>query len=124
MIRTLDHLVITTEKLDACLAFYQALGFTAHSGGGRWELFAGDLKLNVHLRGRELSPHAGAVQPGSADFCLEVDDDLETLRRSLLDRGLAVELGVVNRTGVHGPMRSLYLRDPDGNLVELCSYAE
>ena len=122
MLQKLDHLVITTAHMEECLAFYRALGFTARDAGGRWELFCGDFKINVHYLGSELHPHAGQVQPGSADLCFELAVPLADCRRALLAAGLAVELGPVARTGVRGAMQSVYLRDPDGNLVELCSY--
>ncbi|MEG0339570.1 MAG: hypothetical protein RR573_06595 [Oscillospiraceae bacterium] len=62
MICKVDHIVITTAKLSACIAFYEALGFRAQDAGGRWELFSGDFKINVHSRGHELEPKAKNVQ--------------------------------------------------------------
>lgn len=121
-IRKIDHFVITTENLAACLNFYQLLGFRLVQDGNRYALFAGDFKLHVHMRGHELSPHAMRVQPGSADLCFEVDAQLEALKAELAANGVQAELGVVDRSGVRGQMRSLYLRDPDGNLIELSSY--
>ncbi|MEG0779460.1 MAG: VOC family protein [Oscillospiraceae bacterium] len=121
MIRKIDHMVITTAQLPACIAFYEALGFRAQEASGRWELFAGDFKINVHRKGQELMPKAENVQTGSADLCFEIDDPLAL--RALLKSGLEIELGPVTRHGVRGEMQSLYLRDPDGNLIELCSYA-
>lgn len=123
MIRKLDHLVITTAKPAECLAFYACLGFTARDADGRYELFAGDFKINVHVLRHELSPHAGCVTPGSADLCFEIDGSLEAFKTEIEAAGLDVELGIVARTGVNGPMRSVYLRDPDRNLIEFCSYA-
>lgn len=122
MIKRLDHLVLTTARLADCLAFYKSLGFTAHEGGGRYELYAGDFKINVHLLGQELAPHAESVQCGSADLCFEVDGTLETAYAAVCARGLQPLTDVVHRTGSQGAMRSFYLRDPDGNLVELCAY--
>lgn len=123
MIKKIDHMVITTECLGECLEFYRLLGFSVRDAGGRFELFSGDFKINVHIRHRELSPHAAHVQAGSADLCFEISGDVDVWKRELLSKGLAIELGVVERTGVNGPMRSIYLRDPDGNLIEFCSYA-
>ena len=123
MLRKLDHLVITTADIAACTAFYRALGFTARNAGSHWELFAGDFKINVHYLGAELEPKAEQVQPGSADLCFELAIPLEETLRSLKNASLAVELGPVARQGTHGLMQSIYLRDPDGNLIELCSYA-
>lgn len=122
MIKKIDHLVITTAHPEACLAFYHALGFDCVQAGGRWELRAGTFQINVHLLGRELEPKAAHIQPGSADLCFELDISLNTCRSTLESMGLEIELGPVTRHGVRGEMTSLYLRDPDGTLVELCSY--
>ncbi|MEG1427122.1 MAG: VOC family protein [Oscillospiraceae bacterium] len=122
MICKIDHVVITTAALPSCIAFYEALGFRAQDAGGRWELFSGDFKINVHLQGCELEPKAQNVRTGSADICFEIDGDLARCRDKLMECGITTELGIVTRHGVRGEMRSLYLRDPDGNLIELCSY--
>lgn len=122
MIGTIDHVVITTAHLEACISFYRRLGFRAVDAGGRWELFAGDFKINVHIQGHELAPKAACVQPGSADLCFALEASIAACQAHLLKQGIAVELGPVSRYGVHGAMTSLYLRDPDGNLIELCHY--
>ena len=122
MIKKLDHLVITTAKPEECLAFYQELGFEARDAGGRYELFAGDFKINVHVKGHELEPKAANVTVGSADLCFELECPVEEFLEDLTRKGIAVELGIVTRHGVRGVMRSVYLRDPDENLVEVCSY--
>ena len=124
MIKKLDHLVLTTAQLVDCLAFYKTLGFQCREGNGRYELFAGDFKINIHLKGKELTPHATYVQVGSGDLCFEVEGDLDAIKADLLKKGLTIHLGIVERMGVSGPMESLYLIDPDGNLVELCSYVK
>lgn len=122
MLKKLDHIVITTASVSDCLGFYSKLGFGSVEGAGRQELYAGDFKINVHKLGSELSPHAGCVQSGSADICIETDESLEQYRAGLEAQGLEIELGIVERTGVRGTMQSIYLRDPDGNLVEICHY--
>lgn len=122
MIRKIDHFVITTTNSAACVAFYQALGFRLQQANGRQELFCGDFKINVHTKGQELEPKAQHVQTGSADFCFEIEGGILACYEALLQKGLAIELGIVTRHGMRGEMQSLYLRDPDGNLVELCSY--
>lgn len=122
MIKKIDHAVITTAKLDQCIAFYIALGFNVKDGGGRYELFAGDFKINVHIKGRELSPHAQNVQTGSADLCFEITGNINDFKVQLQSKGIEIELGVVPRTGVLGAMQSIYMRDPDGNLIEFCAY--
>lgn len=122
MIKKIDHIVITTADIDACTAFYRALGFDCREANGRWELFSGDFKINVHRKGFELEPKAQNVTAGSADLCFEICIPIEQCKDKLLEQGLEIELGVVLRYGVSGEMKSVYLRDPDGNLVELCSY--
>lgn len=122
MLKKIDHLVITTSAIKKCLAFYESLGFTAQNQGERYALFAGDFKINVHLKGQELAPHAQNIQPGSADLCFEITDDLAEFKSALEAKGLGIALGIVDRAGARGKMRSLYLRDPDGNLVEFCNY--
>ncbi len=122
MIQKIDHLVITSKDISKTVEFYQKLGFTAQNKGERYELYAGDFKINVHILGDELSPHAQNVQPGSSDFCFEIKGDIETFYEELKQSGLEIELGIVERHGVRGVMRSVYLRDPDGNLVEISAY--
>lgn len=111
-IESLDHLVLTVRDLDATLAFYERLGM-AHevSPDGRHALRFGSQKLNLHLAGREFEPHAASPVPGSADLCFLVDE-LDT-------SGLEVIEGPVARRGATAPLTSIYIRDPDGNLVEL-----
>ena len=86
---------------------------------GRLALRFGDQKINLHRAGRPIQPHARRPTPGSADVCLLVDGTLDAVERELEAAGVVFELGPVPRTGATGPIRSLYLRDPDGNLVEL-----
>lgn len=124
MIKKIDHVVITTSDVEACLAFYENLGFTSKTADGRYELYAGDFKINVHIKGNELLPHAKNVQPGSADFCFEILENIADFKAKLIANGLLIELGIVSRTGVHGKMQSIYLRDPDGNLIEFSAYAQ
>jgi catechol 2,3-dioxygenase-like lactoylglutathione lyase family enzyme len=87
--------------------------------GGRVALRFGRQKINLHRAGAEIAPHARRPTPGSGDVCLLVEGPLDAVERELAAAGIAVELGPVERTGAQGPLRSLYLRDPDGNLVEL-----
>lgn len=68
------------------------------------------------------SPHAETPEPGSEDFCLVVDGTVEGTRSHLRDAGVEVVAGPVEKVGARGPMRSVYVRDPDGNLVELAHY--
>ena len=119
-IASLDHLVLTVADVDATVAFYERLGMRREVfGEGRVALRFGEQKLNLHRAGAEIEPHAAAPAPGSADLCFLVADRIGDVAARLREAGVAVELGPVTRTGATGPLRSLYLRDPDGNLVEL-----
>ncbi|MCX6406118.1 MAG: VOC family protein [Propionibacteriales bacterium] len=121
MLHHLDHLVLTVSDIDATVRFYaDVLGLEARTfGGGRTALHAPGWKINLHEAAAPIAPHAAAPTPGSADLCFIVDRTLEEVERRLADGGVAVELGPVDRTGSSGPLRSVYVRDPDGNLVEL-----
>lgn len=124
MIKKIDHIVITTDKPQACLVFYEKLGFSVRDGHGRFELFAGDFKINLHVKGRELLPHAGHVQTGSADLCFEIDEPIERFKARVEAVGILPESEIVERHGVYGAMSSLYFRDPEGNLLEFCDYTK
>ena len=122
MIKKIDHIVITTSNIDKCLQFYENIGFKSKVKNEHCQIFAGDFKINVHIRGKELSPHAQNVQVGSADICFEIKGSIEDFKKNLENKSLTIELGIVERIGVNGSMKSIYLRDPDGNLIEFCSY--
>jgi catechol 2,3-dioxygenase-like lactoylglutathione lyase family enzyme len=119
----LDHLVLTVEDIDRSVAFYAGvLGMTETTfRGGRKALTFGTSKINLHQRGHEFEPKALTPTPGSADLCFivdQLDDAVDELARA----GVAIEDGPVERTGATGPIVSVYIRDPDGNLVELSTY--
>ena len=119
-IRSLDHLVLTVSDIAATVRFYESLGMRRETfGEGRVALRFGDQKLNLHEAGSELAPHAAHPTRGSADLCFLVADDLDQVAESLSRIGVAIELGPVARSGATSPLISLYVRDPDGNLVEL-----
>jgi catechol 2,3-dioxygenase-like lactoylglutathione lyase family enzyme len=100
--------------------FYERLGMRREVfGEGRVALRFGAQKINLHEAGAEIEPHARHPQPGSADICLLIEDDVDAAAERLRDAGVAIELGPVDRTGAQWPIRSVYLRDPDDNLVEL-----
>jgi catechol 2,3-dioxygenase-like lactoylglutathione lyase family enzyme len=124
MIESLDHLVLTVADIDATVAFYERLGMRREVfGETRTALRFGSQKINLHRAGAEIQPHARRPQPGSADLCFLVEGGVDTMQRLLDAAGIAVELGPVRRTGAEGPLCSLYVRDPDGNLVELSERA-
>jgi catechol 2,3-dioxygenase-like lactoylglutathione lyase family enzyme len=121
MLSHLDHLVITTRDKDGCVDFYsRILGMNVETfGNGRIALRFGAQKLNVHEFGHEFLPKASHPTPGSLDLCFLLAVPLEEAIGKLTRMGIAIEEGPVQRTGAQWPIRSVYVRDPDMNLIEL-----
>ena len=117
----LDHLVLTVQDFGRTIAFYSdTLGMRAVTfGEGRVALHFGGQKINLHRAGHEFEPRAQAPLPGSADLCFLVAGTVQKSLDALRLAGIAIEAGPVARTGASGPITSIYLRDPDGNLIEL-----
>lgn len=124
MVTGIDHVVITVSDIRKSAAFYRILGLQVRERGGRYEFYGNGLKINVHLQGHELNPHALHAMPGSADLCFEVSGGLEEEVDALKAHGFPPERSFVPRRGRRGPMTSCYFRDPDGNLIELCAYPQ
>jgi catechol 2,3-dioxygenase-like lactoylglutathione lyase family enzyme len=123
MLTELDHLVLTVADIDATCAFYVThLGMTRiNFGAGRVALAFGNQKINLHQAGREFEPKAARPTPGSADLCFRTPEPVERIAAALTAKGVPVIEGPVDRTGARGRLRSIYLRDPDGNLLELAN---
>jgi catechol 2,3-dioxygenase-like lactoylglutathione lyase family enzyme len=124
MIDRLDHLVLTVSDLNATCDFYsRVLGMEVVTfGGGRKALQFGSQKLNLHEAGKEFEPKAVKPTPGSADLCLIAGVPLEQVISHLRSCGVEIIEGPVQRTGATGPIQSVYVRDPDGNLIEISRY--
>lgn len=125
----LDHLVLTVRDIAATSTFYQTvLGMEARSfevadGSKRTALYFGSQKINLHQAGAEFKPHANAPTTGSADLCFLSDVPLEDWMQHLAKRQVAILEGPVARSGARTAIRSLYIRDPDGNLIEISTPA-
>lgn len=122
---SLDHLVLTVADIDRTIAFYrEVLGmaaerFTPADGSTRWALKFGQQKINLHLAGQEFDPKAAHPMPGSADLCFLSDTALDVWQAHFERLGIKIEEGPIARTGATGPILSLYIRDPDKNLLEV-----
>lgn len=122
-ISAIDHFVITTKNPEACLRFYtETLGMKQKETDGRLSLWFGSQKINIHKRPAEFLPAVAQPVPGSLDLCFEIEDDIEAVLAELKRKNAPLVTGLVERNGAKGKMRSIYLRDPDGNLIELASY--
>lgn len=120
-INSLDHLVLTVRNEAAALAFYtDILGMIPERmQNGRACVHFGDQKINLQVIGVNLDPNALHATPGSADLCFLVNGSMEDLQAHLKAHRQTVIDGPVRRTGSNGPILSVYIRDPDENLIEL-----
>ena len=116
----LDHLVLTVASIqDTCQFYEKVLGMERQTfGDGRVALKFGNQKINLHEVGKEFEPKADRAIAGSADLCFIVDSLAEAENR-ISQAEIEILEGPVARTGATGPITSIYLRDPDGNLIEL-----
>jgi catechol 2,3-dioxygenase-like lactoylglutathione lyase family enzyme len=126
MIDHLDHLVLTTARPEACVDFYtRVLGMQLETfiGGTppveRRALRFGAQKINLHVQGAEFEPKAHLPVPGSLDLCFLAAIPLEAVIARLNAAGWPIVEGPVLRTGATQKIRSVYVRDPDFNLIEL-----
>ena len=122
-IKGIDHIVLVVSDIDEAIKFYvDILGMTPEFNGGRIALKFGSQKINLHRFAGEFKPAAKSPTYASADICLIAEGKIENIRAELLEKGAKFELDIVDRNGAMGAMKSLYLRDFDGNLIEISSY--
>ena len=127
MIDHVDHIVLTTRDKEACVRFYTAvLGMELEKfrtpTEERLALKFGTQKINLHEWGREFTPRAHVAVPGSLDLCFIAAIALEEVVEKLKQHGVPILEGPVAKTGAQGPIRSVYVRDPDLNLIEISVY--
>jgi catechol 2,3-dioxygenase-like lactoylglutathione lyase family enzyme len=123
MIDHIDHVVLTTRDLDACLNFYSVLGMKMEKfqtpTETRIALKFGNQKINVHEWGKEFTPRAHVAAPGTLDLCFIASVPLEQVIEKLKQANVPILEGPVMKTGAVHKLRSVYVRDPDLNLVEI-----
>jgi catechol 2,3-dioxygenase-like lactoylglutathione lyase family enzyme len=121
MIKDFDHVVLTTADLDKCLDFYtRVLGMRLERfGAGRIALRFGDRKLNVHPPGFDAGLKAHKPTTGSLDLCFLADTPIAEVIAHLKSCNIPIEAGPDKRTGARFDLRSVYVRDPDNNLIEI-----
>lgn len=130
MINHLDHLVLTTCDEAACIDFYtRVLGMQLDSFVGgtppvqRQAFKFGHQKINLHVRGREFEPKAHLPVPGALDLCFIASVPLDEVMARVTQADWPIVEGPVMRTGATQKIRSIYLRDPDLNLIEISELA-
>ena len=124
MIDHIDHIVLTTRDLQGCIRFYtEVLGMKLEKfSENRLALKFGTQKINLHEWGKEFTPRAHVAVPGSLDLCFIAATSLDQVIATLKKNGVPIIEGPVAKTGAQGPIRSVYVRDPDLNLVEISVY--
>jgi catechol 2,3-dioxygenase-like lactoylglutathione lyase family enzyme len=120
----LDHLVLTVQNVERTCEFYsRALGMKVVTfGNNRKALLFGRQKINLHEKGKEFEPKAANPTPGSGDLCFITEIPLSQVTQHIRSCGVEIIEGPVGRTGAVGSIESIYLRDPDGNLIEVSNY--
>ncbi|MFC3885663.1 VOC family protein [Bacillus songklensis] len=122
-IERLDHLVLTVKDVEVTCAFYsRVLGMKVVTfGEGRKALQFGCQKINLHEHGNEFEPKAHCPVPGSADLCMITNVPIGQVISHLNRCDVPIEEGPVPRTGATGRIESVYIRDPDRNLIEIAN---
>lgn len=118
----IDHVTLMTADIEACIRFYKVLGFRTEDAKGRYELSAGDFRIHVYRKNEPGYIQPTKAQPGAVEICLELDGGIDMLRSYLVSQGMEIADEITPKSGARGVMRTFFLRDPDGNLVEIASY--
>ena len=126
MITSIDHIVLTSKDVDKTIEFYtKILGMTlelfpvANEQNKRLALKFGNQKINIHDASSPFSPHAKNPTSGSIDICFLSHVDLTEWSKIFAANNITIENGPIRKTGATGSLMSLYVRDPDGNLIEI-----
>ena len=123
-IASIDHLVLTVRNIPRTIEFYsRVLGMEHVVFEGNFNaLHFGSQKINLHPFRAEYLPHADIPAPGTGDMCLVCEGEVAEVVRDLKTHGVEIDVGPVEQTGARGLMTSVYIRDPDRNLVEIACY--
>jgi len=124
-IKKIDHLVLTVKDIEkSCFFYSEILGMeTVNFGQGRKAVAFGDQKINFHQVGKEFEPKAKLPTPGSGDLCFITESPLSEVISHLQSCGVEIIEGPVKRSGANGSITSIYIRDPDQNLIEVATYS-
>lgn len=119
-IKSIDHIVIPVSDIDKSLRFYtEVLGMETDTSNQRFAVKFGNQKINLHVGKAQFLPAAKHPTFGSTDICLLAKGDIEEIKAEVESKGIEIEIGIVQRQGAQGAIRSIYFRDPDGNLIEV-----
>ena len=126
MITEIDHIVLTVDNIEKSIFFYHnVLGMTLKEfrpdgkKAIRYSLNFGNQKINLHDVKFPFTPHANNPLPGTTDICFLSSLTIEKWQSIFLKNNIIIEDGPVEKTGATGKILSLYVRDPDKNLIEI-----
>ncbi|MDO4392869.1 MAG: VOC family protein [Bacillota bacterium] len=125
-INRIDHIAVTVKDVEKTLDFYTRVLGMEHEmcDGVQHALRFGHQKINLHTYKGEFQPAAQCPEYGSQDLCFIVDDDIEDVKADIESKGVEIVEGIIDQEGALGLMKSIYFRDPDGNLIELAEYCK
>ena len=123
-VKKIDHLVLTVVDIEQTINFYTTiLGLELISiEDGRMALKFGTQKINLHKAGQEISPHAKHPLPGSTDLCFITETSIQQVIEHLNSCGITILEGPAKKIGATGPLLSIYIQNPDGNLIEISNH--
>lgn len=124
MIKKLERMVITTKNINKCIEFYEILGFEAQVNEGNFYLEAEDVKIALNLLevpNQEVILPLN-IQTGCESLVFEVTESIDDVMKELMDNNIKIEGGIILREGLKGTMKSIIVKDPDENIIELASY--
>lgn len=125
-VKSIDHIVLTVQNIDKTVYFYRDVlnmelrFYTAKNDNTKRISFAfGNQKINIHSVDNKHKPHAKKPTSGSSDICFLSNTSVNDWIDYLIGNGIELEDGPVKRNGAEGEILSIYIRDPDGNLIEI-----
>ena len=128
IVPTIDHVALPLLDTDAMIAFYRSLGLTVDESPFLVQVHLGEQMINFHqpaLWQGDFSLRAPAAVPPCGDLCFVWPGSADALSEVLARSGAGIVEGPVERVGGRGGVASsVYVRDPDGNLLEFMIYPD
>ena len=123
----IDHVVITVKDVKKTIDFYtnilgmklEKFSSSLDNNQFRYAVSFGSQKINIHVEIKPIKPNALNPCSGSMDICFISKNKINDWVHQLVKKGINIEIGPERKTGALGPILSIYVRDPDFNLIEI-----